>query len=108
MTVHELANALDLEIFNETEPEREAAGCYTGDLLSWVMSRADAGSIWVTIMSNVNVAAVAVLTDVAGVILAENTKPDPELLTAANNRGVNLYGSELDAFHLCSKLATLL
>ena len=43
---------------------------YAGDLLSWVMSHATAGDAWVTIMSNINVAAVASLTEVACVIFA--------------------------------------
>ena len=47
-------------------------GAYTGDLLSYVMSRAKSGDAWVTIMSNVNVIAVAGLTDVSCVILANS------------------------------------
>ncbi len=55
-------------------------GAYVGDLLSWVMGRAGSNSAWITIMSNVNVAAVAVLAELSMIILAENVKPDADLL----------------------------
>ena len=58
--------------------DKEAKGVYVGDLLSWVMSHAVEGDVWITIMSNVNVAAVASLTEAACVILAEGVEPDPE------------------------------
>ena len=37
----------------------------------WVMGKARAGNVWVTIMSNINVPAVASLSDVSCVIIAE-------------------------------------
>ena len=82
MTVRELAGQLGLEPVCEAEPDREVTGGYVGDLLSWVMGRAQAGDAWITIMSNNNVIAVATLTDAALVILAENVSPDPGVATA--------------------------
>ena len=70
MKVEELLNHGFSEI-SLPEPDREIKGVYIGDLLSWVMGRATSGDAWVTIMSNINVIAVAQLTDVACVILAE-------------------------------------
>ena len=69
MTVKELIEALSLKAFYVEEEDREIEGVYCGDLLSWVMGRAPADGAWLTIMSNVNVAAVAALTDVACVVL---------------------------------------
>ena len=43
------------------DPEREIGGVYIGDLLSWVMGRAKADDAWITIMTNINVVAVAAL-----------------------------------------------
>ena len=63
MTAHDLAERLSLQIICEPEPEREVTGGYTGDLLSWVMGRAESGDAWLTIMSNQNVVAVASLAD---------------------------------------------
>ena len=61
MTVQQLTDALSLTIFSLEEPDRPVTGGYCGDLLSWVMGRAPADGAWLTIMSNVNVAAVAAL-----------------------------------------------
>ena len=45
MTVRQLADELDLTVFALDDPDREAAGGYCGDLLSWVMGRAVAGAV---------------------------------------------------------------
>ena len=71
MTVTELSKVTGLTAITLPDPEREVKGAYVGDLLSWVMGRADEGNAWITIMSNSNVAAVATLADVSCVILAE-------------------------------------
>ncbi len=90
---------------HEADPTREVTGAYIGDLLSWVMGRAKADSVWITIMSNVNVCAVASLADVACVILAEAVEPDPPALEAAEMRGINLYQSEKTAYELAAAIA---
>ena len=71
MTVRDLADILSASTVNEADFSREVTGGYAGDLLSFVMGRAPENSAWYTVMTNVNVAAVAVLTDVAVVVLCE-------------------------------------
>ena len=105
MTVHDLTGALGLAQFHIADPERTVTGGYCGDLLSWVMGRAPADGAWITIMSNVNVAAVAALTDVSCVILAEGVTPDAALLTRAQSQGINLLGTELSAYSCAARLA---
>ena len=60
MTVKELASKLSLTFLSgeELSSRREIDGCYCGDLLSWVMGRAQSGDAWITIMSNANIVAV--------------------------------------------------
>lgn len=110
MTVLELSEALGCERLTGSEDTlaREIAGGYSGDLLSWVMGRAGESEAWVTIMPNVNVAAVAALTDVACVILAEGVKPDATLLERAKKEELPLLCSERSAFELCYKIGKLL
>ena len=108
MTVKDLADRLALEPICAAEPDREVTGGYAGDLLSWVMGRAQSGDAWVTIMSNNNVVAVATLTDAALVILAEDVQPDPGVTELAQRKGINLYRSPDSAFTLCAKVAALL
>lgn len=98
MTVKELADKTVLTAASLPSPERELTGAYIGDLLSWVMGRAEADCAWITIMSNINVAAVAVLADVGTVILAEGVTPDADMLRAAEEKGVNVLLSPLPAY----------
>lgn len=105
MTVQTLADQMDLTVFHLANPQRPVTGGYCGDLLSWVMGRAQAGSAWITIMSNMNVAAVAALADLACVILAEDVHPDPALLQKAQSQGINLLGSPLGAYQCAAALA---
>ena len=108
MTVQELCDALKLEVLVDAAPDRKVTGGYCGDLLSWVMGRAPAGGVWLTIMSNVNVAAVATLTDLACVILTEDVEPDPPLLQKARLQGVNLLGTPRSTYRCAVSLSGLL
>lgn len=98
MTVNELLRFEELTALYLADGERETNGVYIGDLLSWVMGRAQADQIWVTIMSNINVLAVASLTDVACVILADSVTLSDDVLSAAKEKGINVLQSRLPAF----------
>lgn len=108
MTVQGLQEALSLRVFHLSDPEREVSGGYMGDLLSWVLGRAEADTAWLTIMSNQNVAAVALMTDVACVILTEGVEPDPDLLRRAEEKGVNLLGTAEDSFSAALRIGGVL
>ena len=74
MTGKELAAACGFELACG-EGDREIDGkIYCCDLLSIVMGRAPADGLWVTVMGNLNSIAVAVLTDTACILLAEDAR----------------------------------
>jgi len=106
MTVKEVVNSLGLTLLCGT-CEREFSGVYVGDLLSRAMSRVEADNLWITIMSNVNVVAVATLTEPACIILAEDVDVAAEVLEAAQENGITMAKSPLDAYTLCVKLHEL-
>jgi hypothetical protein len=110
MTVAQLAEALKLETLCGSEEALDASvsGGYCGDLLSWVMGRAEEGAAWLTIMSNPNVAAVASLGALSCVILAEGVQPDAQLLQRMTGEDLPLLRSGEDAFKLAGKLYNLL
>lgn len=108
LTVEMLEKELGLTRHAADDTSREVTGGYAGDLLSWVMGRAVSGDAWVTIMSNINVIAVAQLTDAAIVILAEGVAPGDDLIAAAEARGVNLFSSALPTFELCGRIHRLI
>jgi hypothetical protein len=108
ITVQGLIDSIPLTVFHLDDPDRPVEGGYCGDLLSWVMGRAPAGGAWLTIMSNVNVAAVAALADTACVVLAEGVVPDPPLLDRAKAQGITLLGTGLSVFDCAVRLGRLL
>lgn len=108
MTVKELCDKCELVALSMPDPLREVTGGYAGDLLSWVMGRASGGDAWVTIMSNVNIVAVATLCDSSCIVLAENVSLDDGVLEKALSQGVNILQSQRSAFELCAKIASLL
>lgn len=98
MTVSDFAAKNALTVITMPEPNREIKGCYIGDLLSWVMGRAEEDDAWITIMSNANTVAVASLTQVACVILAENVEFESETVKNAEQNGVNVLKSPFSSF----------
>ncbi len=108
MTVSQFASEKGLRVLSLPKPEREIEGGYIGDLLSWVMSKAESGNAWITIMSNANICAVATLTDVSCIILAESVELDEGLRSLAEEKGINVLSSEKSAFELAAMVASVL
>ena len=108
MTVEQLAKQLSLDVLCMPDAQREVTGGYAGDLLSWVMGRAQAGDAWITIMSNVNIVAVATLADPSCIILSEGVSPDEGVIQKAQGIGVNILASSKDTFALCADVAALI
>ena len=105
MKVSELIENLNLTVVTDGNYEdREIKGCYIGDLLSWVMGRAQADNVWITIMNNINIVAVAALADVSCILLCEDVKVDQSIIDKANSQNIIIVSSKLTAFELAEKL----
>ena len=107
MTVTELQSALSLIPVSLPEGDREVEGAYIGDLLSWVMGRAQSGNAWLTIMSNLNIVAVATLSDVSCIILCEGVTLDESVKNTAEAKGVNVLATDKTAYETAKRLAEL-
>ena len=105
MTVKDLCGKHGFTVLSMPDPDREVRGAYVGDLLSWVMGRAGADQVWITIMSNVNTVAVGSLSDVSLVLLAEGVTLPPDVLETAKTRGVNVAVSPAPAFETALAVA---
>ena len=108
MLTTELAKKLQLEPVCQGETDKEVTGCYIGDMLSVVMSRAEEGDIWLTVQANVNIAAVAVLTGVSAIVLVEGMTPDPDTIEKAKAQDITIYRWDDTAYALASKIKELL
>ena len=76
------------------------SGLYVGDLLSFVMAKAKPVQIWLTIQAHPNVIAVASLINLSAVIVVDGVDIPQETIDVANERGVVLISSVLDAVDL--------
>lgn len=103
MTVSEICRIIDAAVICG-DTEKPFRGVYVGDLLSRAMSRVKADNVWVTIMSNVNVIAVATLTEPAAIVLAEGVSLQNDALDGAKENGITVLQSPLSAYEICARL----
>ena len=108
MTVNDLLLNENFIAITLADGEREISDVYIGDLLSWVMGRAKPDDAWITIMSNVNILAVASLVDTACIILAEGVMIDEEIKNTAIQKNINVISTELSAFEAAVSINELL
>lgn len=105
MTLAEVVAKLDLAVFSgEDRLQRPVKSGYVGDLLSDVMARGGEDVLWITIQIHPNIVAVAVLKDLAAVIISGGRTPEPETVQRAEKEGLPLLGSALGAFELAGRL----
>jgi predicted transcriptional regulator len=83
--------------------EREILGGFCGDLLSWVMGRAEEGDLWFTIMGNMNTIAVASLADVSAVVLCEGVTAGEDVVNRAKEEEINIFSTDLPMFEAATK-----
>jgi predicted transcriptional regulator len=84
--------------------EREVRGGYCGDLLSDVMANAPSGCIWLTVQGHVNIVAVALLREMAAVVLTGDREPDPDTVARADQEGIPLLTWRRSSYELAGEL----
>jgi len=105
MTLTDLATRLELRVFTAGIPlERPVGGGYASDLLSDVIGHARKDDLWVTMQVHPNIVAVAVLKELAGIVLVNGREPAAETLAQAEREKVSILGSRLGAFELVGRL----
>ena len=108
MDVKTLVEKLDLKVLCGENLDREITGCYCGDLLSWVMSRAQENDVWLTVMGNINSIGVAVLADVACIVLTENAVLDADALKRAEQNDVIILQTEKNSYQMAAAISKLI
>jgi hypothetical protein len=105
MKLKQVIELLELSPVHLTDENVEVASVYCGDLLSDVLAHVQPEALWLSIQGHVNVVAVAVLRDVACIVLVNGVAPDPQTVLKAQSQGVNICGSDETSAALCMKLA---
>ena len=105
MTVNDLVERLGLQVVaGETGLAREVEDGYCGDLLSEIMGNAPEGCVWLTIQGHQNIVAVAVLRNMAAIIVAGGMAPDEETLEKANQEGIPILLWSDSVYQLAGRL----
>ncbi len=105
MTVEKLNEIIEGKDSLIQDGGKEIMSFYAGDFLSNVISKAGEAAAWFTVMNNVNVAGVAVLTEAAAVVICEGAAPDQNLKNRAAAQGINLLLTDLPVFEACAAAA---
>ena len=105
MKIRQVVEELSLSVLaGEDFLEQEVHWGYCCDLLSRVMSKGKKGGLWITVQTHMNIVAVAVLTEIACIVIPEGIQVEEEVLKKAENEGVVILSSDMTAFELAGKL----
>lgn len=109
MLLKDMARELDLKLLTpEVSIEgTEVSAGYSCDLLSWVLAHGEAGMAWVTVMTHLNVVAVAMLMEMACVIVPEGIAVEEASLQKAQEEEIPVFSSDMTAYELCGKMYAL-
>ena len=104
MNVKQFVDQFNLYIAaGQSDLDRQIQGGYCGDLLSDVMANAPVGGVWLTVQAHQNIVKVAVLREMAAIVLTGGQSPDQETIERANQEGVPILMWPGTAFDLAGQ-----
>jgi len=108
MKVRDIIEKLGLKLVSGKKGiDRKIEGGYCGDLLSDVIGNAPKGCIWVTVQTHPNIVAVAILKEMAGIIISANHQPEEDTRKKSDAEGIPLLISPLTSFQTTGQLYEL-
>lgn len=104
MNVQEFVERFSLYVAaGQNALDRQILGGYCGDLLSDVMANAPTGCIWLTVQTHQNIVSVAVLHEMAAIVLTGGQAPDQETIERADQEGIPILQWPGSAFDLAGQ-----
>jgi predicted transcriptional regulator len=108
MNLADIVERLDLKVYSgRRELARTVDGGYMGDLLSDVIAHARKDQMWITIQVHPNIVAVAVLKELAAIVLANGREPAAETAARAEKENIPVLGTPLNAYEIAGRLSGL-
>jgi predicted transcriptional regulator len=105
MNVKEMAAKFKLTVVaGAAGLDRVVQGGYSGDLLSEIMGNAGIGCVWLTVQAHQNIVAVAVLREMAAIVITGGAGPSPETVDKANAEGIPILTYPGSSFELSGKI----
>lgn len=108
MNAKEMVQKLGYKIVHAPEDNKLVNGVYACDLLSHAMAKVNQGDVWITVHTNLNVIAVASLTDCACVIIPENIQIEDQTIERAKEKGVTLISCSKSSALACYEILSML
>ncbi|MBE7038317.1 MAG: AraC family transcriptional regulator [Ruminococcaceae bacterium] len=100
MNTLELEKILDLKCITQNNLAKNISGCYISDLLSLAMGRVGEENVWITVQTNVNIVAIASLTEAACIIVPEDIKVPEDVVNKAKEEDIIIFSSSKTAYEI--------
>lgn len=108
MRLNEIKESLDLKVLSGNKQlETDVSRGYVSDLMSDVIAHGKEGDIWITYQTHVNVVAIAMMKDMAGIILIQGRELIPAAAAKAEQEGLPVFSSSESAFEVVGRLYQL-
>jgi len=105
MNLKELVDRLDLKVYSgRKDLSRTISGGYASDLLSDVIAHGRKSNLWVTLQIHPNIVAVAVLKELAAILLVNGREPSAETIEQAEKERIPILGTPQSAFECVGRL----
>lgn len=108
MTLNDFTEKLKFKALSEYQGDKEVNDGYTSDLLSDVMGNAPDESVLITIQAHKNTVAVAILAGIEAIILCNGRTADEEMIKAAEDEDIAIFGSDKNQFQVSAMVNNLL
>ena len=104
MKVSELAEKTGLKALTTCEKDKEIEGVYISDMVSDIITGAQAGGLLVTLQTHKSLIAAANLVDVAAVVFVRGKKPADDVVGLAKKAGIGLFVANADTWTFAKTL----
>jgi len=106
MKVSEVAEKTGLSALTEYQ-DVEIEGVYISDMVSDIITGAQANGLLVTLQTHKSLIAAANLVDVAAIVFARGKKPPDDVVQLAAKAGIGLFTTDQDTWTYALKLGEL-
>jgi len=108
MKLKEIIEKLELSVrCDENNLDRDVTSGCASDMLSNVIAYSKKCDVWVTIQVHANIVAVAVLKELAAIIIVQGREPAYDTIQKAKEENIPILVSKLSTFELVGKLYEL-
>jgi len=103
MKLQDIIEKLSIKALTNVE-DKDVQGVFISDMLSDVMSVAQAGNIWLTVQTHKNIVSAANLIDIGAVIITHGKKVPDDTIELANRFHIAIFSTSNSTYEMTRKL----